>query len=144
MAVDHVDDLQFSVVQLLRRRRTAIFHDNDIEALIGKAPHGRGDALVGKNASRDHVADAHIAKDEAKVGAGQGAVGGLRDDDFVLLRGQGGDDLRRMGVLGKKEIVPAGFLLTERTVAAVFGERRDTRESPECRICGKKQSDAQH
>lgn len=40
VAVDHVDDLQLSEVQLLGAGRAAIFQYDDVKAFIGQAAHG--------------------------------------------------------------------------------------------------------
>ena len=41
VAVDHVDDLQFPLVQLVGAGGAAILNEDNVEAFIGKAPHGR-------------------------------------------------------------------------------------------------------
>ena len=58
--VDHVDDLELLLVQLHRRRHAAILDDHDVEALIGKAAHRGGDALVGEDPGDHDVHDPHV------------------------------------------------------------------------------------
>jgi hypothetical protein len=77
-AIDHVDDLELLRVQLHNGRgRAAIVDHQDVEALVGEAAHGRGDALIGEDPSDHHVLDAHVAQDQAQIGAGESAGSGL-------------------------------------------------------------------
>ena len=41
VAVDHVDDLQFTLVQLVGAGGTAILNEDNVKAFVGKTPHGR-------------------------------------------------------------------------------------------------------
>ena len=115
-------------MQLLRPGGAAILHHHDVEALVGEAADGRGDALVGEDAADDDVLDAEVAQEQAQVGAGERAVGGLEDGDLVGLRRQLGDELGFPGGVRQEQVVEAGLLLAQRAVAAVLGQAGDAGE----------------
>ena len=72
--------------KLVRTCGAAIFDNDNVKTLIRQAAHGRGDALVGEDATADYSFDTEIGEREAKVRAGQRAVGRLYHDDRRLLR----------------------------------------------------------
>jgi hypothetical protein len=64
-------------------------------------------------------------QDQPQIGAGEGAVGGLEDDDLVVLRREFRHDPALGAVLRQQQIVEAGLLLAQRAVAPVLLEAGD-------------------
>ena len=74
MAVNHVDDFQFVIVQFHCCRGTTVFDNHYVEALVGEASYGGADALIGKDAGDDDVGDSEVAEYQTQIGSGQSAV----------------------------------------------------------------------
>ena len=62
MTVDHVDNLQFAAVKLVRCCRATVVNYDNTKTLIGKAPDSRRNALVGKNTGCNNICYFHIAQ----------------------------------------------------------------------------------
>jgi hypothetical protein len=97
------------------------------QALRRSVPDRQRIVLAGEHASFIGGWQEGAVTSALDAGTGQGAVGGLGDDDFVRLRGNVGNDLRLPLVLGQQQIVPSGQLLAERAVASVCRLAGDAR-----------------
>jgi hypothetical protein len=100
-------------VQLIRSGSASVLDHDDGETFVGEAADGGGHALIGEDAAADDLRDAQIVEDQPQIGTGEGAVGGLGDDDLVPCR----ESDRRVPV-------PVGSTASESLFSKKFGVMR--------------------